>query len=159
VPPNYQQRADSPHNPAVVPTIQASLFFPPSLPSTYPVRLASLFLVFVSLFEKCSCLFVPGPDPCLVWEGSDATKSKFSGEVHHERNIKAAAGTRPGNLSDARMLAKPELDPETSATHVCSLGQPCRNSPSAPPAKFVKISVWDLKHRMTGPTIQGTISS
>jgi hypothetical protein len=99
----------------------------PPLPSTHPVRLSSLFFVFVSLFEKCSCLFVPGPDPGLGPGVSDATKleSHFYGEPTLE------ALSRP----------PAELDPETSATYVCSLSQPCRNSPSAPSAKFWKITV------------------
>jgi hypothetical protein len=105
-----KERADSPHNSAVVPTLQASLFFPTSLPSTYPVRLAYIFFVFVYLFEKCSCLFVPGQNPDLLPEYQMLPNIIFTGSLLEETSRPPA-----------------ELDPETSATHVCSLSQPCRN--------------------------------
>jgi hypothetical protein len=68
---------------------------------------------------------VPGPAPGLGPDVSDAAKSNFYGEPPLEEISRPPA----------------ELDPETSATHVCSPRQPCRNSPPAPPAKFGKIVV------------------
>jgi hypothetical protein len=56
---------------------------------------------------------------------SDATKYNFYGEPPHEEISRPPA----------------KLDPETSATHVCSLSQTCWNSPSAPPARFGNITV------------------
>jgi hypothetical protein len=70
-------------------------------------------------------LFVPGADPGVLPEVSDATKYNFYGEPHLNKLSGPPA----------------ELDPETSATHVCSPIQLGRNSTSAPPAKYGKITV------------------
>jgi hypothetical protein len=83
-----------------------SSFHPPSLRHTQcDLPLSSLSL-HLCLRNVQVCLFSV-QTRCLGREGSHATKSKFSGEPHHGRNIKAAGGTRPGNLCEARMLAKP----------------------------------------------------
>jgi hypothetical protein len=86
---------------------------PPSVRHTYyNLSLSSLYL-----FEKRSCLFVPGPDLGQRPEAPDTTILNLRRDI-----LLAKKSSTPA-----------ELDLETSAIHASSRSQPSRNSPSAPP--------------------------
>jgi hypothetical protein len=88
----------------VVPALQASLFFPSSLPSALALRLASLFFAFV--LEKRSFSFVPGPDPGPGPEASDATKLNFrlGPPIEETSSAPAALDRNPPRRMHARKV-------------------------------------------------------